>query len=48
MCFTITSPSSTAKMHNVGSRKAQAMSHDLPWMPPSTDESMWLPSALFV
>ena len=48
MCFTITSPSSTAKMIPAGIKKAAAMSPHLPWMPPRTDESMWLPSALLV
>jgi len=48
VCFRITSPSSTAKMAPVGIRKAAAMSPHFPCRPPSTDESMWLPSALLV
>ena len=31
-----------------GIKNAAAMSPHLPWRPPSTDESMWLPSALLV
>ena len=48
VCFTITRPSSTPKIMPAGMRKAAAMSPHLPWRPASTDESMWLPSALLV
>jgi len=48
VCFTITRPSNTAKITPVGMRKAAAMSPHLPPRPASTEESMWLPSALLV
>ena len=48
VCFTMTRPSSTAKMMPAGMRNAAAMSPHLPCRPASTDESMWLPSALLV
>jgi len=48
VCFRITSPNSTANTAPVGIRNATAMSPHLPFRPESTDESMWLPSALFV